>query len=98
MKLSSMQVQQVVDQIDAEPVPDDHPAASQLEDVFGGHTFFLGPDGLHVVEKAANTDIGSEAASVVKLASWEDEEKTRLMPHGAQAVGVVELSGDAEEE
>ena len=95
MKLSHAQVEQVAGQLDAQAVPDDHPAASQLEGVFGGHTFFLRTDGLHVVE-AAPTDSGSRAASVVKLASWEDEEKTRLIPHGAEAVGVVELVPDDE--
>ena len=56
-------------------MPDTHPAASQLEGVFGGHTFFLGPEGLHVIEKNAQLKSDRKAAGVVKLATWEDAEE-----------------------
>jgi hypothetical protein len=93
MKLTQAQAQRVEDQIDAEAVPDTHPAASQLEDVFGGHTFFLGPRGLHVVEPGT-TESGKSAAALVKIASWGDEQQTKLLPEGARIDGEVELDPD----
>ena len=52
MKLSDSQVDQVLDQLPAEVIPDDHPTVAQLESVFGPHTFFIGSEGLHVVERS----------------------------------------------
>src|SRR5262245_32421329 len=40
MKLKENQVEQVLDQLPAEVIPDDHPTVPQLESVFGPHTFF----------------------------------------------------------
>ena len=51
MKLKESQVDQVLDQLPAEVIPDDHPTVAQLETVFGPHTFFIGSEGLHVVER-----------------------------------------------
>jgi hypothetical protein len=41
MKLASAMVDRALDQFDAEALPDDHPAVSQLNEMFGDHTFFL---------------------------------------------------------
>lgn len=94
MKLSAAQVEQVQDQFAAQALPDQHPTVPQLEEVFGTHTFFIGPEGLHVVERTQPTNSGSQEAVVVKLASWADEEKTSLQTHGAQLAGTVELAAD----
>jgi hypothetical protein len=40
MKLNSTQVKQTLSQFDAQVLPDDHPAVTQLSDLFGDHTFF----------------------------------------------------------
>jgi hypothetical protein len=50
MKLNSAQVQQTLNQMNAQVVPDGHPAVTQLTDVFGDHTFFLDDSGLKVLE------------------------------------------------
>jgi hypothetical protein len=41
MKLSSEKLGSVLEQIDAEVVPDDHPSLPKLREVFGDHTFFM---------------------------------------------------------
>ena len=38
MRLNSTQVKQTMSQIDAQVLPDDHPAVSQLNSLFGDHT------------------------------------------------------------
>lgn len=94
MKLTSPQIQYVLDQIEAEVIPDDHPVMAQLEQAFGAHTFFLGNDGLEIVEPIDSVEAGTQAANVVKLASWADEKKTSLAPHTPEPVGLVQLGSD----
>src|SRR6185437_9535582 len=89
MKLSSARVQQTLTQFEAQPIPDDHPAVSQLSQVFGDHTFFLDGDGLSIVEPAEPVEAGAQTAKVVKLASWKDAERTSLTPHNPEPTDVV---------
>lgn len=92
MKLKSAQVDQVLDKLPAEVIPEDHPTVPELEQVFGPHTFFLGSQGLHVVERsAAQDEQPSSTAYVVKVASWTDEKKTSLRPHEAEVTDTVEI-------
>ena len=93
MLLTQAQARRVQGQIDAQPIPGNHPTATQLEGIFGRHTFFLGPRGLHVVEPTPmeNEETAPHAAAVVKLAIWEDAEKTKLLPQGAVLDGEVDL-------
>jgi hypothetical protein len=89
MKLTSTWVDQTQDQFKVEVVPDTHPVVQQLNEVFGQHTFFLGRDGLHIVEPAEPAQDGFESGDVVKLARWGDEKKNTLEPHEPEVVGVV---------
>ncbi len=91
MRLTQAQAQRVQGQIGAQAIPGDHPTAMQLEGIFGGHTFFVGPRGLHVVEPVAAEETERHAAAIVKIAIWQDAEQTKLMPHGAEIDGEVEL-------
>jgi hypothetical protein len=50
MKLTSMQVSRTLRQIQARPIPENHPIISQLKGLFGEHTFFLDHDGLSILE------------------------------------------------
>ena len=61
MKLKESQVEQVLDQLPAEVIPENHPTVPQLESVFGPHTFFIGTEGLHVVERAGDHAVGDLA-------------------------------------
>jgi len=97
MRLTQAQTERVQGQIDAQALPPDHPTAAQLETIFGGHTFFLGPSGLHVVEPGLASDSFTHAAALVKIATWHDDEKTKLQPQGAVLDGSVDL-GDEEDE
>jgi hypothetical protein len=90
MKLKENQVEQVLDQMPAEVIPDDHPTVAQLESVFGPHTFFIGSDGLHVVERGGDA-AGAQATYLVKVAHWADDQKTSLIPQDAEVTDTVEI-------
>lgn len=89
MKLNSTLVEQTLSQFEAQPIPEDHPAVRQLSELFGEHTFFLDANGLNIVEPAAPTDGGSQTGQVVKLASWNDANRTSLAPHQPEPTDIV---------
>ncbi len=92
MRLNDMQVKQTLSQIDAQVLPDSHPVAAQLSDMFGDHTFFLDQSGLKVLEPADSaTAVTTEVAAgeVISLADWSDPTLTSLMPHAPEMTGTV---------
>ncbi len=92
MKLSDRSVDRTLDQFDAEPLPENHPAMAQLSEVFGEHTFFLDDTGLVILEPA---DGRQEAGQVVKLASWNPDH-TSLKPHEPERTDVMIDLGEEE--
>ncbi|WP_407152003.1 hypothetical protein [Bradyrhizobium sp. ORS 86] len=89
MKLSSTQVKQTMTQLDAQVLPEDHPAVAQLNSVFGDHTFFVDRSGLKVLEPAEAPDMQGQTGEVVSLADWSDPELTSLRPHEPEPTGVL---------
>lgn len=87
MKLTSAQVERALNQIEAQPIPDDHPVVPQLNDLFGEHTFFLDSNGLNIVEPTESAGTGVQSVKVVNLASWNDDDG--LEPHEPEATDVV---------
>jgi hypothetical protein len=88
MKLSAKQIARTADEIGAQAVPEDHPVVMQLTRLYGDHTFFLDGNGLEIVEATPDAAADAEAC-VVKLASWTDNDRTRLTPHEPQATDTV---------
>jgi hypothetical protein len=86
MRLNEAQVKQTLSQMDAHVLPEDHPVAAQLTDLFGDHTFFLDQNGLKVLEPA---DAETGAGEVVSLADWADATLTRLTPHEPDPTGTI---------
>jgi hypothetical protein len=76
-------------QFEAQPLPDNHPAVPQLNNLFGDHTFFLDSSGLNVLEPAELPDVDAAAAKIVNLAHWTDENLTSLTPHEPEPTGMV---------
>jgi hypothetical protein len=93
MKLTSALVERTLSQLDAEALPDDHPAVPQLNALFGNHTFFLDRNGLNIVEPADPTEAGAQAGKVVNLASWDNADPPKLAPHEPEPTDVVILFG-----
>jgi hypothetical protein len=88
MKLNSTQVKQTLSQFDAQ-VLDDHPAVTQLNNLFGDHTFFLDSGGLKVLEPTEVPEMQAQTGEVVSLANWSDATLTSLTPHEPELTGVV---------
>ena len=88
MRLNETQVKQTLSQFDAQVLPDDHPAVSQLSSLFGDHTFFLDGGGLKVLEPN-ETETDAQTGEVISLADWSDATLTSLKPHEPQFTGVV---------
>ena len=94
MKMNSAQIEQTLNQFDAQAIPAGHPAMPQLERLFGGHTFFLDSEGLNIVEPVVEQNDGRRGV-VVNLASWADETKASLEPHEPESTDlVVDLETD----
>jgi hypothetical protein len=91
MKLSTVQIQQTLDQLDAQVLPDDHPAMAQLKDVFGDHTFFVDAKGLNVLEQIEAPGQESESGEMVSIADWSDASLTKLNAHEPEPTGTVIL-------
>jgi hypothetical protein len=91
MRLSNAQVRDVLRQMNAQLVPADHPIVPQLEQVFGLHTFFLKPEGLHVVERGETPAPDSDPAFVVKIADWTDETHKVLAPQRYEVAGAIDI-------
>jgi hypothetical protein len=51
MKLNAAQVKRTLTEMDAQVLPDDRPAVSQLVELYGNYTYFLDRGGLKVLEK-----------------------------------------------
>ena len=89
MRLNETQVKQTLTQMQAEVLPDNHPATAQLTDLFGDHTFFLDQSGLKVLEPAEASTSDVRSSQVVSLADWSDSTLTSLKPHAPEPTGTV---------
>lgn len=97
MKLSTLQIERTLDQIEAQPVPEDHPVIPQLIKVYGEHTFFLDDEGLEIIEMAGTGNGTGPMGQVIRLASWADQKQTTLATHEPEATEVVVVLGSNED-
>ena len=95
MKMNSAQIEQTLQQFQAQAIPVGHPVMPQLERLFGDHTYFLDGKGLNIVEPV-NEEQDSGRAVVVNLANWADRtEKNNLEPHSPEVTElVIDLEAD----
>lgn len=89
MRLTPTLVERALSQFGAQAIPENHPSMPELNRTFGDHTFFLDGDGLHIVEPTVSTESGVEAGKVVKVASWQDANRTSLVAHTPEPTDVV---------
>ena len=96
MKMNSAQIEQTLQQFQAQAIPPGHPVMPQLERLFGDHTYFLDGKGLNIVEPVDEEQDGGRRAVVVNLANWEDRtEKNNLAPHPPEVTAhVIDLEAD----
>lgn len=84
MKLNAAQIEQTLQQLDAQAIPAEHPAMSQLERLFGEHTYFIDNSGLNIVEPVATDKAAGKMGVVVNLANWTDGKGTSLEAHAPE--------------
>jgi len=90
MKMNSAQIERTLQQFQAEALPIGHPVMSQLERLFGDHTYFLDDKGLNIVEPVDEERDGGRQAVVVNLADWNDSAaKNGLEPHPPEVTALV---------
>ncbi|HZU89625.1 MAG TPA: hypothetical protein VE993_10260 [Stellaceae bacterium] len=89
MKLNSALVERTIDQFEADPIPEQHPAIPQLNQVFGDHTFFIDGAGLHIVEPGEPNAAGDPTGTVLRVARWSDDSHTSLVPQQPEPTGAV---------
>jgi hypothetical protein len=94
MKLNGVLAERTANQLGAEPIPDQHQAMPQLNQVFGDHTFFIASDGLCIVEPGEPNDAGLPTGEVVRVAGWSDETRGALVPQPPEATGIVIVFAD----
>ena len=96
MKMNSAQIERTLQQFQAEALPIGHPVMSQLERLFGDHTYFLDDKGLNIVEPVDEKQDGGRQAVVVNLADWNDRAvKNSLEPHPPEVTElVIDLKAD----
>jgi hypothetical protein len=95
MRLNSALVQRTLSQFEAQAIPENHPSIPDLSRTFGDHTFFIDGDGLKIIEPAVPDEDGQETGQVVKVASWQDANRTSLVAHPPEPTDViVELGSD----
>jgi hypothetical protein len=96
MKLKANQIAAVKQDLGADPLDEENPAMGSLREAFGDHTFYVGPDGLFIVEAVDNGDHPGELAQLVLVAGWTDENKNALHPVPPQKTDkVVDLATSA---
>ena len=100
MKMNSAQIEQTLHtlnaaELNAEAIPAEHPMMSQLERLFGDHTYFLDSRGLNIVEPVEAGNDG-RLGVVVNLASWTNSRAESLQPHQPEPTEtVVDLEADS---
>jgi hypothetical protein len=86
MKLSSEKLGSILEQIDAEVIPDDHPSLPKLREVFGDHTFFVDDRGLTIIQPL---DQQPQTGGLVKIACWDDDDPPHLVAHTPEETDVL---------
>lgn len=89
MRLNAEQIQQAIEQLEAQPIPKGHWIMPHLERRFGEHTYFIGKNGLHIVEPAVGDAADSRRGVVVSLATWTGETSANLEPHDPEPTALV---------
>ena len=96
MKMNDAQIEQTLhklnaEELNAQAIPAGHPLMSQLERLFGDHTYFLDIRGLNIVEPVEidDEDARGRLGVVVNLATWTDSRAESLQPHEPETTDVI---------
>jgi len=88
MRLSETLIVRTLAQYNGQAIPDDDPVVEELSELYGDHTFFLGGEGLTIVEPEDSVAPGLHEGRLIKLAEW-NASHTALAPHEPEPTDVV---------
>ena len=88
MKLNSAQIEQTLNQFEAQAIPANHPVMPQLQRLFGDHTYFVDGSGLNIVEPMEG-DREDRLGVVINLADWADATASSLQPHEPETTELI---------
>ena len=88
MKLTSAQIEQTLNQFQAQAIPEDHPVLPRLNELFGDHTFFIDSNGLNIVEPTSES-AGTQAVRVVNVANWSEGTESGLAVHEPEPTDAI---------
>ena len=86
MKLSSEKLGSVLEQIEADVIPDDYPSLPKLREVFGDHTFFIDDNSLTIIQPL---DQHRQTGELVKIARWDDADPPHLVAHTPEETDIL---------
>ncbi|GAB4392976.1 MAG: hypothetical protein Tsb0032_10660 [Kiloniellaceae bacterium] len=89
MKLNANQIAAVKQDLSADPLEEQNPAMGALRKAFGDHTFYVGDEGLFVVEPVEDEKHPGEPAQLILVAAWSDDSKKALQPVPPQETETV---------
>ena len=89
MILTAPWIEQTQIQFAMQALADNDPATEKLHEVFGPHTFFVGDEGLHIVEEIEPPRQETGAREIIRLASWRDDQRSTLEVHKPELIGTV---------
>lgn len=97
MKLTSAQVELAVDQLQVSAIGETADIVRQLTELYGDHTFFIDPDGLHILEwiEEDQPGDGRDMLSLVQLAAWTDDTRSEVVTHEPRKTGRTMIADGA---
>lgn len=87
MELSEREVALVSAKVGVVPLPRSTTAHTVLRHHFGNHTFYLGPTGAFVWERAGKSTTAPVELRAFRIASWADDQRTRLQKQPPAPMG-----------
>lgn len=81
MKLTSSHIHRIKSAVDAKVIDPSTPLGQKLIDQLGDHTFMLDDEGVHTWDYETDPNGRVQALAGYYVASWENEQRTTLVPH-----------------
>lgn len=96
MKLTSTQVEDAVNQLQVSAIAESADIVPELTQLYGDHTFFIDPDGLHILERLDEDQPadGRDKLSLVQLAAWTDDTRSAVATHEPRNTGKTVTTDD----
>lgn len=95
MKLTTQQIEDAVLKLQVSAISESAGLMAELVDLYGDHTFFVDPDGLHILERLDEDQQGDdrEFLTLIQIAAWTDETRSEVATHDPRMTGKTVIMG-----